>query len=129
MATTSPSAELETTVIVRCTGHVRTAVGASQFEFSFVGTTLRDFLEAFFAEYPVEDLIMANDANMEAPPGWAPTPDELPGSWRANPPGERTRMYARVTINGRFNEHVDGLDTRLCSGDRVGLLYPFLYCV
>jgi molybdopterin converting factor small subunit len=31
-----------------------------------------------------------------------------------------------VTINGVFNEHLDGLDTNISDGDRVGLLYPFI---
>ena len=118
-----------TTVTVRCTGHVRTAVGAPQLECTFEGRTLRAFLEAFFAEHDVRDLVLAGDAAAEAAPGWAAAPDELPGTWRANPEGDRTRRYARVTVNGVFNEHLDGLDTELEDGDRVALMDPFVFCV
>lgn len=45
------------------------------------------------------------------------------------PSGERTRRYARVLLNGTFNEHLAGLDTHIEGGDRVALLYPFVYCV
>jgi molybdopterin converting factor small subunit len=33
-----------------------------------------------------------------------------------------------VLVNGIFNEHRDGLDTTLDDGDRVTLIYPFMYC-
>lgn len=118
-----------TTVTVHCTGHVRAAVGRSRLEFTFEGGTLRAFLEAFFETYAVEDLLIAGTDNDEVAHPWAPTPPELPGTWRANPEGDRTRPYARVLVNGRFNEHLDGLDTRLHDGDRVSLLYPFVFCV
>jgi len=51
-----------------------------------------------------------------------------PRTWDKNPEGDQTRAYARVTINGVFNENLDGLDTELGAGDRVGLLYPLIYC-
>lgn len=118
-----------TTVEVRCTGHVRTAVGAGRLEFAFEGETLREFLDAFFEAYDVEDMIIAETEADATTPGWAPTPEELPGTWRKNPEGEQTRRYARVTVGGVFNEHLDGLDTRLEDGDRVALIYPFMFCV
>ncbi len=31
-------------------------------------------------------------------------------------------------VNGRFNEHLDGLDTELADSDRVSLMYPFIFC-
>jgi molybdopterin converting factor small subunit len=119
----------ETTVTVRCTGHVQTAVGESTLEYTFEGETLGDFLESFFETYDVADLIMAMEPGDESAPGWARPPEELPGTWRQNPEGERLRRYARVLVNGRFNEHMDGLRTTLADGDRVSLLYPFVYCV
>lgn len=117
-----------TTVDVRCTGHVRTAVGAHDLSFTFEGDTVREFLEAFFEEYEVEDLLLAETEADATAHGWASVPDDLPGTWRKNPEGEQTRTYARVTVNGRFNEHLGGFETKLDDGDRVGLLYPFIFC-
>lgn len=118
-----------TTVDVKFTGHVRTAIGTPGVEYAFEGDTLREFLDQFFAEYDVQDLVMAETEAEATAPGWAPTPDELPGTWKKNPEGEQTRAYARVLVNGRFNEHWDGLDTTLEDGDRVALVYPFMFCV
>ncbi|WP_255171560.1 MoaD/ThiS family protein [Natrononativus amylolyticus] len=117
-----------TTVDVRCTGHVRDAVGAHGFEFTFEGATLREFLEAFFAEYDVADLLIAETEAESTARGWARPPAELPGTWRKNPEGEQTRTYARICVNGRFNEHLAGFDTELEDGDRVALLNPFMFC-
>jgi len=119
----------QTTVEVRCTGHVRRAVGAGTFEYTFDGATLREFLDAFFDEYDVRDMIIAETEADATTQGWAPAPDELPGTWRKNPEGEQTRKYVRVTVNGVFNEHLAGLDTRLEDDDRVALIYPFMFCV
>lgn len=119
----------ETTVELRCTGKVREIVGTGSLSFTFEGTTLRELLEGVFAQYPVRELLIAETEADATAHGWAPAPAELPGSWRKNPEGEQTRRFARVTVNGRFNEHLEGLDTKLRDGDRIGLLYPFLYCV
>lgn len=116
-----------TTVEVRPTGHVRAEVGDPRVEFTFEGTTLRAFLDQFFDVYDVRDLVMAETDDDAATDGWA-TVEEPPGEWAANPPGERTRTYARVVVDGTFNEHLDGLDTELRDGDRVALLYPFIFC-
>lgn len=120
----------ETTVDVHCTGHVRDAVGRSRFEFTFEGTTLEAFLDAFCEDYDVEELLIAETEADATTEGWAPAPDStsLPGSWAKNPPGEQTRRYARITIDGVFNEHRDGLRTELDDDDRIGLLYPFIFC-
>lgn len=129
-ASESPVSDgVETTVEVRCTGHVRSAVGTGESAFSFEGGDLRAFLEAFFEEYDVQDMILAETEAEATAPGWAPELDEYPGVWRKNPPGDQTRRYVRVTVNGVFNEHLDGLDTRLEDGDRVALMYPFMFCV
>jgi len=117
----------QTTVTVRCTGHVRTAVGESELEFTFEGDRLREFLDAFFDEHDVADLVIAETEAEATTRGWAPV-EELPGSWRKNPEGEQTRAFARVAVNGRFNEHLDGLATELQDGDRVALMYPFIFC-
>jgi molybdopterin converting factor small subunit len=119
----------ETTVEVRLTGHVRTAVGTGSLAFSFQGATLREFLAAFFDEYDVREMLIAETDADARHRGWARPPDDLPGTWRKNPEGENTRVFARVTVNGRFNEHLDGFETVLEDGDRVGLLYPFMFCL
>jgi len=133
MSTTTARSDrgAETTVEVRATGHVRTALGTGKLSFTFEGDTLREFLEAFFAAHDDVDLasmlLAQNDADAAAR-GWAPAPTDPPGTWRKNPEGENTRTYARVTVNGRFNETLDGFDTELSDGDRVGLIYPFMFC-
>lgn len=118
----------ETTVEVRCTGHIRRAVENHRFEFTFTGTCLREFLDAFFAEYDVKDLLIAETEDEATTDGWANLPEDLPGTWKKNAEGEQTRTYARVAVNGQFNEHLDGLDTELRDGDRVALMYPFIFC-
>jgi len=119
----------ETTVTVKCTGHVRTEVGEPRLDFSFEGETLREFLDAFFAAYDVADMLIAETEAEATTRGWAPVDEDLPGTWNANPEGEQTRAYARVLVNGRFNESLDGLDTTLADGDRVALVYPFMFCL
>lgn len=117
-----------TTVEVKCTGHVYEVVGELSFEYEFGGRTLRSFLEAFFEEYDVKDLLVAETEADATTDGWAEPPDELPGTWRTNPEGEQTRAFARVMVNGVFNVHLDGFDTVLEDGDRVALVYPFMFC-
>ncbi|MFW6002795.1 MAG: MoaD/ThiS family protein [Halanaeroarchaeum sp.] len=126
---TGDADETVTTVELRCSGHVRRAVGFGKTEYRFDGRRLRDLLEEVFATYDVRDLIIAETEADATTRGWAPSPDSLPGRWKKNPPGDQTRRYARVLVNGTFNEHLDGLDTVLEDGDRVSLLYPFVYCV
>lgn len=118
----------ETTVHVRCTGHVRTEIGKHSFDYTFAGETLREFLEAFFETYDVAEMLIAETEADATSHGWAPIEGEPPGTWKKNPEGEQTRAFARVAINGRFNEHLDGLDTTLEEGDRVSLMYPFMFC-
>lgn len=119
----------QTTIEVRCTGHVRTEVGEGKLDFTFEGDTLRELLEAFFEVYDVADMLIAETEDEATTKGWATGVEDLPGEQYAkNPEGEQTRCYARVTVNGEFNEHLDGLDTAIDDGDRVGLIYPFIYC-
>lgn len=118
-----------TTVEVRCTGHVRTEIGEARLDYEFEGDTLRAFLESFFQDYDVKEMLIAETEDEATTKGWAPEMESLPGeNYAKNPEGEQTRCYARVVINGTFNEHMDGLDTELEDGDRVGLIYPFIYC-
>lgn len=126
---TEPAARTATTTVtVRCTGHVRREVGTPDLEYTFAGSTLRDLLEQFFEDYEVADLLIAETEREATADGWAPIEGEPPGTWRKNPEGEQTRAYARILVNGRFNEHLDGLDTRLEDGDRVALMNPFMFC-
>ncbi|MEF8785193.1 MAG: MoaD/ThiS family protein [Haloarculaceae archaeon] len=119
----------ETTVEVRCTGHVRTKIGEAKMEYTFEGETLRAFLSSFFERYDVEDMLIAETEAEATTDGWAPQVEDLPGErYAKNPEGEQTRCYARVVVNGTFNELLDGLDTTLQDGDRVALIYPFIYC-
>jgi molybdopterin converting factor small subunit len=117
-----------TTVEVRPTGRVRAAVGAPRLEYAFEGDTLKEFLSAFFEEYDVEEMLIAETEADATTRGWASARGEIPGTWRKNPEGEQTRAYARILVNGRFNENLDGLDTTLADGDRVALVYPFIFC-
>ena len=129
-STTIETQDVTTTVTVRCTGRVRDEVGSPELEYEFPGGTLREFLAAFFEEYPVEELLIAHDESQATAPGWAPAPKSLSGAnWRKNPEGEQTRQFARILVNGTFNEHLGGLDTVLEDGDRVALVNPFVFCV
>ena len=118
-----------TEVEVRCTGHVRTEIGDGKLSYEFEGETLREFLDSFFEVYDVADMLIAETEAEATTEGWAPEMGELPGeNYAKNPEGEQTRCYARVVVNGTFNEHLAGLDTVLEDGDRVALIYPFIYC-
>ncbi|KTG26698.1 MoaD/ThiS family protein [Haloferax profundi] len=126
--TPTETPQATTTIEARFTGHVRTALGTHRLEYTFEGDTLREFLEAFFDEYDVRDLVMARREADATTRGWVKA-ESLPGTWRKNPEGDQTRAYARVLVNGVFNESLAGLDTELQDGDRVALVYPFLFCL
>ena len=118
-----------TTVTLRATGHVRDALGTHQREFTFTGDTLRDLLEALFDERPdLAEMLIAETEAEASTSGWARPPRNLPGTWRKNPEGEQTKPFARVLVNGTFNELLAGFDTELEDGDRVSLVYPFIFC-
>jgi len=126
---TSTTEQSETTTVrVHCTGHVRSAVGQPKLEYTFEGSTLRAFLDSFFEAYDVAELLIAETEDEAAAHGWVRSNGDPPGTWNKNPEGEQTRAFARVAVNGRFNEHLDGLDTELEDDDRVSLMYPFMYC-
>jgi len=122
-------ARTSTTVQIRCTGLVRARVGRPTLEYTFEGETLRALLGSFCEEYDVADVLIATTEAEATTRGWAPEMDELPGrNYAKNPEGEQTRRYARVAVNGTFNEHLEGLDTTLEDGDRISMMYPFIYC-
>ncbi|MFW5939205.1 MAG: pterin cluster protein [Halolamina sp.] len=116
-----------TTVTVKATGHVRRELGEHEFAFTFEGDTLGAFLDAFFAEYGCESMLLVETEADEIAHGWADYPDAPPGRWERNPEGERTRAYARVLVNEKFNELLDGFGTELTVCDRVALVYPFMF--
>jgi len=128
-AETASETTAETTVTVRCTGHVRTELGKYEFGYTFEGDTLREFLDELFEEYPeLQEMLIAESEEEATHGGWAPTPEELPGTWTKNPVGEQTIAYARILVNGHFNENEKGFDTEIEDGDRVALVYPFMFC-
>lgn len=131
MSTTTDAAgerEPTTTVDVKATGHVRRELGKHRFDYTFEGETLREFLDALFAEYPaLKEMLVAETEAEASTDGWVQV-EELPGDWAKNPEGEQTRPYVRVVVNGTFNEHLDGFDTELEDGDRVALMFPFMFC-
>jgi len=126
--TADATPQTQTTVSVRCTGHVRDVVGEPEMDVTFEGSDLRAFLEAFCDRYDVADLLIAETEAEATTDGWAPEMADIPGEWAKNPAGEQTRCFARVTVDGEFNEHLDGLDTALDGGERIGLMFPFIFC-
>ncbi|WP_299332956.1 MoaD/ThiS family protein [Haloplanus sp.] len=130
---TTTEAEVEstpgTTVALHATGHVRARMDQPHQEFTFEGTTLRALLERLFDERPeLAEMLVAETEAEATTTGWAEPPENLPGRWHKNPEGEQTKPYARVLINGKFNEVLDGFDTEIEDGDRVSLVYPFIFC-
>lgn len=118
----------ETTVEVKGTGKLYDALPEHRFEYTFEGSTLRAFLDQFLDEYDVAELVLAAEPEEAVTDGWADPPEDLPPDFEANPEGDRTRAYARICVNGQFNEHLDGFDTELTDADRVALMYPFMFC-
>nr|WP_315907701.1 pterin cluster protein [Halapricum hydrolyticum] len=92
-----------TTVEVKCTGHVRSAVGKGSFEYTFDGSSVREFLNAV-EEYDVADMLIGETEADATARGWAPLEGDPPETWNKNPEGEQTRAFARVAVNGRFNQ-------------------------
>ena len=118
-----------TTVHLHATGHVRDAMEEPYQEYTFEGDTLRDLLETVFDERPdLAEMLIAETETEAATDGWADPPENLPGTWHKNPEGEQTKPYARVLVDGKFNEVLDGFDTKIEDGDRVSFVYPFIFC-
>jgi molybdopterin converting factor small subunit len=118
-----------TTVALHATGHVRDAMAQPHQTFTFEGDTLRDLLEKLFDEQPdLAEMLIAETEAEATTEGWAKPPENLPGTWHKNPEGEQTKPYARVLVNGKFNEVLDGFDTKIEDEDRVSLVYPFIFC-
>ncbi len=86
-------------VTLKFTGNIHARVGAYQMDFSFEGNRLRELLDAVTARHAVRDLLLDASGNI--------------------------KPYARVLVNGRFSELLQGLDTPVRDGDTVVLIHPY----
>ncbi len=86
-------------VTLKFTGNVHTRMGAYQMDFSFEGNKLRELLDAVTVQHSLRDLLLDASGNI--------------------------KPYARVLVNGRFAELLEGLDTPVRDGDTVVLIHPY----
>ena len=70
-------------------------------EFSSSKSRLRDVLQEILEKYDIAELILTSDG--------------------------KVRPWARILVNGRSQEFIEGLDTQLSEGDRIALVYSFPY--
>lgn len=87
------------TVKLKFTGNVHRRMGAFGIDYSFQGNKLRDLIHDVTARYNVRDLLLDEDG--------------------------RIKPHARVLVNGRFSEVLQGLDTPVRDGDTVVLIHPY----
>lgn len=88
-----------TDVTLKFTGNIYKRMGTFGMGFSFEGANLRDLLDKLLARYNLRDLLMDDRGQI--------------------------RPYARVLVNGRFSEILQGLDTPIQTGDTVTLIHPY----
>ncbi len=88
-----------TNVTLKFTGNVHARIGAFRMDFSFEGTKLRDLVNDVVARYDVRDLLLDESGDI--------------------------KPYARVLVNGRFTEVLEGMDTPVHSGDTIVLIHPY----
>jgi molybdopterin converting factor small subunit len=86
-------------VTLKFTGNIYKRMGTFGMGFSFEGANLRDLLNELLARYNLRDLLMDDRGQI--------------------------RPYARVLVNGRFSEVLQGLDTLIQTGDTVTLIHPY----
>ncbi len=86
-------------VTLKFTGNLHARMGAFDTDFSFEGNRLGDLLNDVTARYNVRDLLL----------------DEHGG----------IKPYARVLVNGRFSDLLQGWDTPVRDGDTVVLIHPY----
>ena len=112
--------EATTTVDVRCTGHVRTAIGEHEMDFIVKGDTLRASLEAFFEAYGVEDLVIAGTEAEATAHGWAPTDGDPPGTRKKIPRanGPAPSRASRSTVRSTNTSTVSTRNSRTATGSR-----------
>ena len=88
-------------VTVKFMSMVRLRAGVGKVEFFTQKDALGDVLKEIAKKYDVGDLILTDDG--------------------------KVRPWARVLINGRSQEFVGGMDTKLQDGDRIALIFSFPY--
>lgn len=86
-------------VTLKFTGNIHKRMGTFGMGFSFEGASLRDLLNELLAQHNLRDLLMDDRGQI--------------------------RPYARVLVNGRFSEVLEGLDTPIQNGDTVTLIHPY----
>ncbi len=86
-------------VTLKFTGNVHTRMGAFGLDYSFEGSRLGDLLNSVTASYNVRDLLLDDRG--------------------------RIKPHARVLVNGRFAEVLQGLDTPVRDGDTIVLIHPY----
>lgn len=86
-------------VTVRFLSIARLRAGTSGAELSFSENKLGDVVQEIVKRYDIADIILTEDGEV--------------------------RPWARVLVNGRSQEFLGGLDTRLAEGDRIALIYPY----
>lgn len=105
----------QTTVSVRARGRFRRQFDDRRFEFTFEGTTLREFVGALLGDRPELADLLVGETRADDDAGWTDLQDEH---------SDDTRPFVRVMINGTFNEYRGGADAELSDGDRVELVEP-----
>jgi len=88
-----------TRVTLKFTSHFRERVGQSETDFSFNGSTLREFIDAVLRDYDIADLLLDQ--------------------------GE-LKPYVRVAIDGRFSHFVGGWDATVPNGATVVLIHSYV---
>ncbi len=88
-------------VSVKFMSVVRLRAGTGEAEFSSSSNRLGDVVQEIVEKYHIADLIFTS--------------------------GEKVRPWARILVNGRSQEFVGGLDSRLSDGDRIALVFSFPY--
>lgn len=89
-----------THVTLKFTGDVWHRLGTYCLDFAFAGQTLGQLLRAFFAQYPVRDLILDDQ--------------------------DRVIPYSRIIVDGHFLEVTGDMNLAVHDGSEVVLIHPFL---
>lgn len=87
------------TVTVKFMSIARQRVGVGVVEFTSRESRLRFVLKEIAGAYRIADIIFTERGEV--------------------------RPWARVLVNGRSHDFVDGLDTKLHNGDSIALIYPY----
>ena len=88
-----------TNVEIKFTGNVRARMGADRLKFSFAGDNLGQLLQAVFAQYDLEDLLLDEDGAIQP--------------------------WSRIVVNGRFSYLVGDMNAPINDGDMIVLMRPY----